>query len=100
MVLARQDILLPHQEGLEVVFRDAIDELIELAAGLDPVSDRVVQGRGDVGTEPLVAQAGVKIESGMLLAALAAAVGFAAGTVLENQRAAEQRFVGEELDGA
>ena len=54
---------------------------------------------GDIRAKPLAARAGVKIESGMLLPALAAAVGLAAGAVLEDQRTAEQGFVGEELDG-
>jgi hypothetical protein len=100
MALARPYLLFPLQEGLEVMFRDALDESVDLAAGLDPGSDRVAERRGDVGAEPLATRAGVKIESGMLLAALAAAVGLAAGTVLEQERAAEQGFVGKELDGA
>src|SRR5947209_1720662 len=100
MALARQDLLFPLQQGLEVVSRGAIDELVDLAAGLDPGSDGFVEGRRDVGANPLVARAGVKIGGGMLLPALGPAVGLAAGAVLEDQRAAEQAFVCEELDGA
>ena len=100
MALAGEDLLLPLQEGLKVVFRDLIDPLIDLAAGLDGGTQGLVEGRGDIDANPLVARAGMEIESGMLLAGLAPAVGLAAGAVLKDQRAAEQGFVGQKLDGA
>jgi hypothetical protein len=100
MALARQNLLFPLQKALEIVFRDAVNELVELTAGLDPGSDGFVESRRDVNANPPVTRAGVKIESGMFLPSLAPAVGLAAGPVLKDQRAAEQGFVGEELDGA
>jgi transketolase N-terminal domain/subunit len=74
--------------------------VIDLTAVLNRRADRLLKGRGDINANPLVTEAGMKIESGMLLSGLAAAVGLAAGAVLEDQSAAEQGFIGEELDGA
>jgi hypothetical protein len=82
------------------MFRDQIDPLINLAAGLNGGADGLVEGRRDVDANPLVARAGMKVESGMLLASPTPAVGFAAGAVLKDQRATQHGFVGEELDGA
>jgi hypothetical protein len=80
--------------------RDLSDRVIDPAAGLDGGTDRLVEGRWDIEAHPLIPGAGVEIEGGMLLAGLTPAVGLAAGAVLKDQRAAEQGFVGEELDGA
>jgi hypothetical protein len=92
--------LFPLQEGLEVVLRDLIDRVIDPAAGLDGGADRLVEGRWNIDAHPLISGTGMEIESGMLLAGLASAVGLAAGAVLEDQRAAEQGFLGEQLNGA
>jgi hypothetical protein len=97
-VLPGEELPLLLQEGLEVVFGDAIDPSLDPAAVVDPLPGRVVKGRWDVDADPLVARAGMEIEGGMLLALLTAAVGLAAGAVLEHERAAEQGLVGEELD--
>jgi hypothetical protein len=98
--LAREELLLLLQEGLEVVLRDAIDQPFDPAAVLDPLAGGVVEGRGDVDADPLVARAGVERECRMLLARAAVAVGLAAGAVLEHERAAEQGLLSQELDGA
>ena len=88
------------KKGLKIMFRDVIDPLVDLAAGLDRGADGLVEGRRDVDANPLVARAGMEVESGMLLAGPTPAVGLAAGAVLKDQRAAKQGLVGEELDGA
>jgi hypothetical protein len=84
---------------LEIEIRDLIDPAIDLTAVLNRRADRLVEGRGDINAHPLVAEAGMKVESGVLLAGLAVARGLAAGAVLEHQRAAEEGLIGEELDG-
>ena len=96
--LAGEDRLFLLQEGLEVRFRDPIDLLIDRAAGLDRGADRRVEGRRDRDANPLVARAGMQVESRMLRAGLTPAVGRAAGAVLKDQRATQQGFVSEELD--
>jgi hypothetical protein len=98
--LARKDLLLLLQEGLEVVLRDAIHESFDPVAVLDPLAGGVVESRGDIDADPLVARAGVEMESRMLLARATVAIGLAAGAVLEHERAAEQGLVRQELDGA
>jgi hypothetical protein len=98
--LAGEDLLFPLPKGLEIVIRDVIHQVIDLVAGRDGGADVLVEGRGDRDANPLVAGAGMEIESRMLLAGPAPAVGLAAGAVLEDQGAAEQGFVSEELDGA
>lgn len=98
--LAGQDRLFLLQEGLEVLFRDLIDPLIDLATGVNRGADRLVEGRRDVDANPLVARAGMKVESRMLLTGPTPAVGLAAGAILKDQGAPQQGFVGEELDGA
>jgi hypothetical protein len=98
--LAGEDRLLLLQEGREVEIRDLIDQVIELTAVLNRRADRLMKGRGDINANPSVTAAGMKVESGMLLSGLAAAVGLAAGAVLEDQSAAEQGLIGEELNGA
>ncbi len=97
--LAGKEFLLLFQEGLEVEIRDLIDQVINLMAVLNRGADRLMKGRGNINANPPVAKAGMKRESGMLWSGLATTVGLAAGAVLEHQRAAEQGFLGEELDG-
>ena len=50
--LLASDLLLPLQEGLEVVLRDAIDQPLNSAAVVDPAAGGVVEGRGDVDADP------------------------------------------------
>jgi hypothetical protein len=85
---------------LDVVLGEALDEPFDPAAVVDPSAGGVVEGRWDVDADTWVARAGVEIEGRMLRASPAAAVGLAAGAVLEHERAAEQGPVGQELDGA
>jgi hypothetical protein len=99
VALAAEDRLLLLQEGLEVVIRDLIDQVIDLMAVLNGRADGLMEGLGNINANPLVAEAGMKIEGRMLLPGLAAAVGLAAGAVLEHQGAAEQGLISEELDG-
>jgi hypothetical protein len=72
--LASEDLLFPLQEGPEIVLRDVIHQVIDLVAGRDGGADVLVEGRGDVDADPLVAGAGMEIESRMLLAGPAPAV--------------------------
>ena len=83
-----------------MVLRDAIDQPLNSEAVVDPAAGGVVEGRGNVDADPSVRRAGVEIEGWMLLAPLATAVRLAAGTVLEHERAADERLVGQDLDGA
>jgi hypothetical protein len=87
-------------EGLEVLLSDAIEEPFEAAAVGDGAADGVVEVRGDVGADLPARGAVVEIESGMPLAALAAARGLATGPLPQDERAAEDGFVGEDLSGA
>jgi hypothetical protein len=77
------------QEGLKMVLGDAIDQPLDPTAVVDPSTGRLMEGRGDVEADPPVARAGVEIEGRVLLTLLAAAVGLAAGAVLEHERTAE-----------
>jgi hypothetical protein len=97
--MAGQDLLLLSQEGPEVVLGDAIDQPLDPATVVDPSAGRVVEGRWDVDADPPVARAGVEVECRVLLALLAAAVGLAAGAMLEHERTAERGLVGQEPDG-
>jgi len=65
--LAGEDRLLLIQEGLEVVIRDLIDQVIDLMAVLNGRADGLMEGCGDINANPLVAEAGMKIEGWMLL---------------------------------
>jgi hypothetical protein len=84
---------------LEIAIGDLIDEVIDPMTILNRRADGLVEGRGDIKANPLVAEAGMKVESRMLGSGLAVTGGLAAGAVLEDQRAAEQGLIGEELDG-
>ena len=92
--------LLLLQEGLEVVLGDAMDQPLDPTAVVDPSAGRLVEGRRDVDADPPVARAGVEIEGRVLLALPAAAVGLAAGAMLEHERPADQGLVGQDLDRA
>jgi hypothetical protein len=79
---------------------DTLDQPMDPAAVVDPSAGRVVEVRGDVDADPLVAGAGMEVESRVLLAPLAAAIGLAAGALLEHERTADQGLIGQESDGA
>src|SRR5262249_51841395 len=75
----------------EVMLGDAPDQALDPTAVVDPSAGRLVEGRWDVDADPPVARAGVEVEGRGLLALLAAAVGLAAGAMLEHERPAGQR---------
>jgi hypothetical protein len=77
-----------------------INQSFDPATVVDPLADRVLEGRGNGGANLLASRAGRERDSRMLLALLAAAGGLATGAVMQYERAAEKEFAGEELSGA
>jgi hypothetical protein len=88
-------VLAPHQgrclrdEVLESVRGDLVEESLDPTTGQDPLTDRVVKGRGDGGGDRLPLRAGGEVESRLLLALLGPAIRLAAGAVPKHERAAE-----------
>ena len=83
-----------------MVLGDALDQPLDPTAVVDPSAGRLVEGRRDVDADPPVARAGVEIEGRVLLALPAAAVGLAAGAMLEHERPADQGLAGQDLGRA
>jgi len=94
---SRKQLLFVLQQLLQLLLVQRRELLVDPSAVGQPLADRLVQGAGEVEQRPLAAVVDCQIQGMVQLAFLAAASRFAAGAGPIDQRAPQERLLGEQL---
>jgi hypothetical protein len=90
-------LLLALEQLVELQLVEVLEMLAEAAVVTHPLASRLFQGAGDVQQDALPLVPGGQIQGTMEVALPAAAGGLAAGAGALNQRAAQERLLGDQL---